>query len=160
MRVCIADGKNCLSYRRFKMILSTIALLVLFASIFILFSEELRSSAKSFINNSKIRFIGSLFIVSMIILNYEEYFDDLFEKIILYTYYILYDLGITPTHYWRYTIGKILILSLISFVPIFVGKILTSIFIVGNSSKKVNYVFLLLATYLWVFFCLALTVGI
>lgn len=142
------------------MILSTIALLVLFASFFILFSEELRASAKRFISNSKIMLGISLFILSMILLSLEEQIDSLLIQFRVYIYGVLYSLGMFPPHLLYFAIAKIVILCLTAFIPIVIGKYLSKISLLKNLSKDIYNMFLVCSVYLWALLCLVLVVNI
>lgn len=142
------------------MILSTVAFLVVFAAIFILFSEELRLSLKKLYSSSKIMLVVYLFVASMLFLIFEDRIDILLAELRIYLYSILYLLGMSPTHLWHLVVGKILILSLIAFILIVAGKLLAKISIIKKLSKNIYNVFLVSAAYLWLLFCIVLVVNI
>lgn len=142
------------------MLLSTIALLVLFSSIFILFSEELRSSTKRFISNSKVMLLVSLFIASMILLTFEEQIDIFLIKLRVYIYGILYSLGMFPPHLLYFILGKIIILSFVACAMLVIGKCLSRVSVLKKISKNFDTFILIGSVYVWVLFCLVLVVNI
>ena len=142
------------------MVLSTIALLVLFASIFILFSEELRSSAKKIINNNKIRFFSIALFISMLALEYDRYVDMVALQLRTLILYILINClhRFHNVHLWELMLGEILILSIIAFIPIFIGKNLAKISFIKKKSPNLNKIIYIAALYLWVICSMVLVV--
>lgn len=140
------------------MILTTIALLVLFASIFIFFSEELRGFVKNVLENRKVMFIVSLFLSSMLVLYCDEQFNYLVVKIEVFAYYILYYLGLVFSRPWRIIVGKILILTLVAYIPFIISVLFNKLPLLQNKTKNLQFYCKILSAYLWVLFCVLLAV--
>ncbi len=144
-----------------EMILTTIALLVLFASAFILFSEELRSFAKKLINNGVVRFLGPLLIVSFIVLNLEDHIDLFLVQLRIFVFFIVYlFVKIIPVSWGGLLLGKIITLILSATIPIFIGKILPKKSHIGKLSIDICHIFFIVSVYLWSIFALLLVLGI
>lgn len=142
------------------MILSTIAFLVVFTAILILFSEELRSFFNKVYSNSNVMLVIYLFVASMLFLLCEDRIEMWLAEMRIYLYGILYLLLISTKHLLSFVVGKILILSLMACTLLVAGKLLAKIPSIKKFSKNIYDLFLVGAVYIWVLFCMMLVVNI
>lgn len=108
------------------MILNTIALLVLFAAVFVLFTAELQSFARKIISNNTCRFIFPLLFMSLLVLIFEEQVTYLLILIRISLYSVIYHLAkIIPFNTGQADFEKVLLLVVISFFPLLLARLLS-----------------------------------
>lgn len=108
------------------MILNTIALLVLFAAVFVLFTAELQSFARKIISNNTCRFIFPLLFMSLLVLIFEEQVTYLLILIRISLYSVIYHLAkIIPFNTGQADFEKVLLLIVISFFPLLLARLLS-----------------------------------
>lgn len=141
------------------MLLGTIALIVLFAAIFVMFNEELQGFGKKFIESKKVRLLLPLFIASYLALLFEEELYQCLVGLRIFAFSIIYFIS----KFARISIGylvieKSLFLIMVAFLPIILAKLLDKIrffkqYNIVTISKHVN-------VFLWTVFALLVVVSL
>lgn len=141
------------------MLLSTIALIVLCAAIFVMFNEELQSFAKKLYESKKVRLLAPLFIASFMVLYFEvELYKCLIAMRIFAFSVIYYFSKLVHIPLGILILEKTLFLSLIAFIPIILAKLLEKVSFFSNYnivylSKNAN-------VFLWVIFAVLIVVSL
>ena len=141
------------------MLLSTIALIVLFASIFVMFNEELQSFAKKLFENKKLRLLFPLAIASLLVLYFEEELYRCLVAMRIFAYSLIYYIAkLMPFTIGNLIIEKALFLIVIAFLPIALAKLLDKI----SFLKRYNVVMICkdVNVFLWTIFALLVVVSL
>ncbi|MDF1756893.1 MAG: hypothetical protein P1U74_01150 [Legionellaceae bacterium] len=138
--------------------LSTIAFVVIFAAVTVLFSEELQSFGMKLLKNKSLRLLVPLLFISWIVAYFEFTVTELLVSCRIFLFSLVYYLSnAIPGLDWNLILEKVIILIVISISPLLIAKLADTKL---NLKVKVSNITFWVTMFIWSFTAIIFVFGV